>query len=64
MAFYAVPFRPGDSVITARIEYLSNYLAFPQMKAHVEIEIDVVDNDASGQLDLKALSKRSARTPR
>ena len=40
MAFYAVPFGAGDRVITARAEYLSNYLAFLQMRFDINCDKD------------------------
>ena len=40
-------FRSGRAIASSpRAEYLSNLLAFLQMKARVGIEIDVVDSDA------------------
>jgi len=58
MAFYSFKFKPGDKILTATAEYASNYLAFLQMAKHTGVEIEVIKNDASGQLDLEDLKNK------
>ena len=58
MAFYAIPLRPGDRILTAQAEYVSNYLAFLQVAQRTGALIEVIPNDESGQISLDALRDR------
>lgn len=55
MAFYAMPFRPGDRILTAVSEYGSNYLAFLQVARRTGAVVEVIPNDEHGQISLDAL---------
>ena len=62
MAFYAVPLGPGDRILTAVAEYASNFIAFLQVAHKTGAVVEVIPNDASGQLSIAAL--RRAIDPR
>lgn len=55
MAFYSLRFGPGDRILTAAAEYASNYIAYLQMARRTGVTVDVIPNDAHGQISVDAL---------
>ncbi len=54
-AFYAIPFKRGDRILTARAEYGANYVAFMQIAKQRGVQIDVIPVDEYGQVSVEAL---------
>ncbi len=55
MAFYAIPFKPGDRILTAMAEYSSNVISYLQVAEKTGAVVEVVPNDESGQISIDAL---------
>jgi cysteine desulfurase / selenocysteine lyase len=58
MAFYAMRFRPGERILTARAEYASNVIAFLQVAARTGARVEVIDTDEHGQVSVADLERR------
>jgi cysteine desulfurase/selenocysteine lyase len=60
LALFALPFEPGDVILTSMAEYHSNYIAYLQLVTR-GVTIEVLPRDDSGQSDVAALRKRLGR---
>jgi cysteine desulfurase / selenocysteine lyase len=57
MAFYSIPFGPGDRILTAVAEYASNYIAYLQVAQKTGASVEAIPNDEHGQISIEALRK-------
>lgn len=57
-AFTSLRFENGDRILTGRSEYVSNAFALLRAREIFGVEIDVIDDDESGAIDVAALQNR------
>jgi selenocysteine lyase/cysteine desulfurase len=62
-AFWSLPLRPGDRVLTCDVEYATNFISYLQAVERRGITIDVIPSDAHGQVDTGALAEMLAGSP-
>lgn len=55
VAFSSIPLKPGQRILTARTEYVSNAIALLQACERTGATLQVIDDDEHGQVDLSAL---------
>ncbi|MFQ5572107.1 MAG: aminotransferase class V-fold PLP-dependent enzyme, partial [Rhodothermales bacterium] len=57
MAFYSIPFAPGDRILTSQASYASNYIAFLHVARHTGAVIEPIANDEYGQISVECLQQ-------
>jgi cysteine desulfurase/selenocysteine lyase len=55
MAFYSIPFKRGDRILTAEAEYASNYLAYLQVAREHGAVVETIPSTASGEVCIDSL---------
>ena len=57
MAFYSIPFKPGQRILTCRAEYASNYIAFLQRAKKSGLRVELIPDDENGTVSPEALRR-------
>ena len=57
MAFYSLPFGPGDRILTSGVEYTSNFLAIFQVARRTGALVEVIPDAPDGGLSIEALER-------
>lgn len=57
-AFFSIPFNAGDKILTCKVSYASNYIAYLYLKQEKGIVVEVVPSNDKGEVDLAQLEKR------
>jgi selenocysteine lyase/cysteine desulfurase len=55
MAFYSLPYGPGDRILTSGVEYTSNFLAMLQVARRTGAVVEVIPDAPTGELSIDAL---------
>lgn len=55
-AFYSLPLKRGDRILTCQTEYAANYVAYLQRVKRDGVVIEMIPSDADGALDIAALA--------
>lgn len=56
MAFYAIPFKAGDRILTAEAEYAANFVAYLQTAKRTGATVEVIPSAPSGETSPDALA--------
>jgi cysteine desulfurase / selenocysteine lyase len=56
-AFWSLPLRPGDRILTCTVEYASSYVSYLQAERRRGVSIEVIPDDDDGQLSVEALAR-------
>ncbi|MBS1837420.1 MAG: aminotransferase class V-fold PLP-dependent enzyme [Actinobacteria bacterium] len=59
-AFWSIPWRAGDVVLTCRSEYVTNAVNLLVARDRFGVDVRVVDDDEHGQVDLAAMERHLA----
>jgi cysteine desulfurase / selenocysteine lyase len=56
-AFWSLPLRPGDRILTCTVEYASSYVSYLQSQRRRGVLVEVIPDDEHGQVSIEALAR-------